>query len=274
MEVLRSVGATLRIPEHWEDPVSLSGEVKITITRDSDGSAVVTDAETTHVTGEPESWTYEVSGSDFADLDILTATWTDGSSTYTTQVEVVGGYVVSLAAIKNKLGEDASDDELTRAREQALDDIERACHVSFRPRYRKERLSGSGTNRLLLGRRQPRRILSLEVEDSPLSEADIDALILEPSGVVVRTSTWSQGRSNIVATYEAGYEFYTPAQRPVRDLAAYYLTVSPTDWNDRATGYSNEYGTYSLVTPGVRGASFPLPIVNSFVEGFCLPLVG
>jgi hypothetical protein len=274
VEVLRSVGATLRIPEYGEDAVSLSGEVKITITRDSDGSTLVTDSLTTHVAGEPEYWSYEVSGSYFADLDILTATWTDGDSTYTTQVEVVGGYVVSLASIKAKLGEDATDDELTRAREQALDDIERACHVSFRPRYRRERLSGNGTNRLLLGSRQPRRILSLEVEDSPLSEADIEALILEPSGVIVRDSTWPLGRSNIVATYEAGYEFYTPAQRPVRDLAAYYLTASPTDWNERATGYSNDYGTYSLVTPGVRGASFPLPVVNSFVEGFCLPLVG
>lgn len=274
MEVLRSVGATLRFPEYGEDAVSLSGEVKITITRDSDGSALVTDSATTHVSGEPEYWTYEVSGSDLADLDILTAMWTDGDSSYTTQVEVVGGYVVSLAAIKDKLGEDASDDELIRAREQALDEIERACHVSFRPRYRKERISGNGTDRLLLGSRQPRRILSLEVDDSPLSEADIDALILEPSGVVVRDSTWASGRSNIVVTYESGYEFYTPAQRPVRDLAAYYLTPSPTDWNERATGFSNDLGTYSLVTPGVRGASFPLPVVNSFVEGFCLPLVG
>lgn len=273
MEVLRAVAATLRIPEIGNDPVTFSGPVTVKVTRDSDGSTVAEEA-ATHVAGEDEHWTVTLSGTDLEQLDILTLSWSDGSSTYTTTVEVVGGFVTSLSAIQDKLQKEGDDADAFTAREIALRAIEDACGVAFRPRYRKDTISGTGTGRLFLYSRMPRRILGVEIEGTALSAEEVEALTVDPIGLLIREQRWPEGRSNIVVTYEHGYSEYTSAKYPVRDLAAHYLSSNPTDWMDRATSYANDMASYTLVTPGVRGAQFPVPSVNAFVEQFASPLVG
>jgi hypothetical protein len=274
VEVLRGVAATLRFPDVGGDPAAFTSAVTLTIVRDSDGSTVVSEGSATKVEGDPDYWTYTLAAQD--EVDLLNVTWSDGASTYTMQVEVVGGFVSPLSDIEAKLGEetDAPEYELRAKREVALQEIENACGVAFRPRYAKETISGSGTNRLVLPHRQLLRVIAVEAGGVALSGAEVEALVIDPIGVVVRDSGgWPAGRSNITVTYVHGYLSYVPAQLPVRDLAAYLLTTHPTDWNERATGFSGEMGSYSLVTPGVRGARFPLPSVNAFVEQHGAPLV-
>ncbi len=276
MELLQNVAGTLRFPGPGDDPVAFSEAPKVTVTRHSDGSAIVTDKATTEETEDGETYfTLDLTGAQLAEVDLLTATWSDGSSSYTTHAEVVGAFVTSLKAIKKKYSEGAADEDVEAAREVATSDIESACGVAFRPRYGKEILDGSGTKQLLL--RQPRllRVLSVAVAGKELTEEELEELTLDPVGMLVGESSWPEGRANIEVAYVHGFESFAPAELPVRDLAAYLLTESPTDWNERATSIQREDGySYTLVTPGVRGASFPLPSVNAFVEANSYVSVG
>jgi hypothetical protein len=262
------------VPEPGDDAVALTGTVKVTITRESDGSTLVSEGSTTEA-GEPAYWSYTIPGTSLARLDVLTAVWTDGTSSYTTTAEIVGGFVCSLNSIAEKLDEPGPTDpaDLAKARELALRDIERACHVNFRPRFVKERVTGDGTATVALSNREPRRILKATIDGTDLSGEELSALELSPSGLVTKPSgVWRRG-ADLVIAYEAGYASYPEAARHVRDLAASYLTANPVDWMDRATSYTNDYGPYSMVTPGMRGAAFALPNVNAFVESFYVPLV-
>lgn len=260
MELHRGLRATLEFDE----------ASTVTITRDSDGKAIVSEVATDEI---EERHVLEVEGSLIPEVDVLTVTWTDEEGSHEKEIDVVGGFVVSIADVKAKFGGEASDAEVSSMREIALREIEDACGVAFRQRYRRELLSGRGTTRLLLHERQVSRVLGVEVEGEALSEAEIEALTVDPLGVLIREEGWPAGRSNVVATYVYGYTTHTPAILPVRDYAAYLLTPSPTDWDGRATSKTNEDGTFALVTPGVRGASFPLPVVNAFVERFATPMV-
>lgn len=276
METLRDVAATLRFPRFGDDEVTFSEAPKVTVVRDSDGSKLKSEAATTEVGaagGDIKHWTVSLAGSQIPEVDLLTATWTDGSSTYRTEVEVVGGFVVSVAEIKDKLEEEPAAEEVRAKREIALREIEGACGVAFRPRYKRQLLDGSGTTRLILDQRQVTKVIGVEVEESALTAEEIAELTIDPAGVLIRTTPWPSGKANIEVTYVHGYQSFAEAVLPVRDYAAYLLAGDPTDWNQRATSMSSDGATFALVTPGVRGARFPLPSVNGFVGQYAEPLV-
>jgi hypothetical protein len=70
-----------------------------------------------------------------------------------------------------------------------------------------------------------------------------------------------------------GYEHGHPVtpervKRAAIRLAKRWLVEGPVD--DRATTFSNDDGTYSLVTPGRRGEFFDLPEVNAVVQQYGL----
>lgn len=266
-EILRNITSSIRFPAYGEDPAVFTSAPKVTITRDSDDSTVLEEVEATEVPaadGDIKHFVVEIAGDKVPEVDLLTAVWSDGSSSYTIYTEVVGGFVTSLRAIAAKLREsDRAESELAEMRETALRAIEDACGVAFRRRYAKETLDGSGGFELLLGHPRLQRVLSVSVGDEDL---DVDGLTVDPAGLLISSSRWAEGRANVEVAYAHGHESFQPAALPVRDLAAHLLTPSPTDWNERATAVSNEYGNYSLVVAGVRGALFPLPSVNAFVE--------
>jgi hypothetical protein len=265
MELLQGVAATLRLPEHDGDPVALKAPPEVTVIRHSDGSVLLEGVASKVGEGEDVHYTVELSGKDLSEVDLLTAVWSDGDSSYTTYTEIVGGFVTSLAAIKEKFGEDVKggNPDVEAKREAALRAIEGACGVAFRPRYGKEILNGSGTEELLLAQPKLLRVLAASIDGEAV---DVDELTLDPVGLLVNPSEWTEGSANVEVAYVHGHESFPPAELPVCDLAAYLLTPAPTDWDQRATSVSNAEGTYSLVTPGVRGASFPLPSVNVFVQ--------
>lgn len=266
MELLQHVVGTLRFPGPDDDPVTFAEDPTVTVARDSDGSVIVEDKAATKVELEEDDpyYTVELSGTDLSEVDLLKAVWSDGSSSYTTYAEVVGGFVTSLKSIKAKYGEsDKTDEEIAEMREIALRSIEDVCGVAFRSRYSREVLDGTASLELIVSQPRLQRVLSASVGGEALA---LDELVIDPAGIVIAPSVWSCGRANVEIAYVHGYEDFSTATLPVRDLAAHLLTKSPTDWNERATSVSDEMGTYSLVTAGVRGASFPLPSVNAFVE--------
>jgi hypothetical protein len=265
-EILRNITSSIRFPAYGEDPAVFTSPPKVTITRDSDGSAVLEEVEATEVPevdGDIKHFVVEIPGDKVPEVDLLTVVWSDGSSSYTTFTEVVGGFVTSLRSIEAKLDKVPSEHAIAEMREIALRSIEDACGVAFRRRYARETLDGTGALELVLRKPQLRRLLSASIEGQA---QETDALRVDPAGLLIASSRWPEGSANIEVAYAHGYESYPPAGLPVRDLAAYLLTPSPTNWDERATGVSTESGTYSLVVAGVRGAIFPLPSVNAFVE--------
>jgi hypothetical protein len=274
-EIQRHLTASLRFPAYGDDPAVFTAAPKVTITRDSDGTEILAEVEATKVeaTGDDiEHFVVEVKGTDIPEVDRLSVVWSDGSSSYTTWCEVVGGFVVSLRAIEKKADLDKAKpvEEVAEMREMALRAIEDACEVAFRPRYCREILSGSGTNKLFLGNPRPLAVLSVTVDGQ---EFDVSTLTLDPAGVLVAPTSWRSGGS-VTVSYAHGYESFAHAALPVRDLAAYLLTPRPKDWNERATSRTDGDTTYSLVTAGVRGAEFPLPTVNAFVDSHRFPVIG
>jgi hypothetical protein len=278
MELLRGAAGALRFPDHDGDPAAFDETPMVTVVRHSNGTPVATGPVTKEGAGDDVFYTAVVDSTATAEVDLLVATWegeVDGaSSAYSTYAEVVGGFVTSLRAIERKYDEAGrSADDYAAAREAATTQVEGACGVAFRPRYAKEVLDGRGTDTLTL-LPQLLRVLSVSIAGEALATADLEGLAVDRDGFLISPTRWPEGRANIEIAYVHGYERFPAADLPVRDYAAYLLTESPTDFNQRATSYSTGEITYSLVTPGMRGASFPLPSVNAFVEAHQFVSVG
>lgn len=277
MELLLGSPGTLRFPEQGSDWVELTEAPAVVITNAA-GEEVGKELKVSEATEDAKKyWTVEVPAQ--AEVDLLTATWTstEPAATYTTHAEVVGGFAVSLSAIEEKFGESVDVAKLEAIREVATSEIEGACGLAFRARYGTELADGSGGERLILQRTEILRLLEVEVDGQILTAEEIAAIVIAPPNVLIRDEgRWPMTkRSNIRLVYAHGKPEYPDARFPVRDYAAYLLTETPSDWQGRATSFTNEIGTtYSLVTPGVRGASFPLPSVNAFCDRHATALVG
>jgi len=267
-EIQRGVTSSIRFPAYGEDPATFSGIPKVTVTRDSDEAKVLEEVEAAEVAATEDDiahFVVDIKGDEVPEVDLLTAVWSDGATSVTTYTEVVGGFVTSLRSISKKLGTDtvAPEPEVAMEREIALRDIEGACGVAFRNRYSREALDGPGTTDLLLSHPQAVKLLSVTVAGE---EMDLDGLRVTAQGIVSGSANWPVGSGNIVVAYVHGYGSFPQAASPVRDLAAFRLTPAPSDVEERATSVTTDIGTYSIVLPGVRGARFPLPSVNAFVE--------
>jgi hypothetical protein len=274
-EIQRNITSSLRFPAYGDDPAVFTGAPKVTVTRDSDGTKILDAIEATEVAeteDDIQHFVVDIKGTDIPEVDRLEVVWSDGTSAYTTWCEVVGGFLVSLRAIEKKadLTTARPTGEVVEAREMSLRGIEDACGVAFRRRYAREVLDGSGTNNLFLGNPRLVKILSVTVGGEAV---EVDTLGVDVAGVAVAPTTWKRGQANVEVTYVHGYDFPLAAL-PVRDLAAFLLKPSPTDWNERATSATTGDTTYALVTAGVRGADFPLPTVNAFVDSHRFPAVG
>lgn len=275
-EVQRGIAATLRFPDADGDPVSLSGP-KVSVTRDSDGATVVSEG-TVDSHEEGAYFTHDLKGTDIPEVDLLNVVWSDANSSYEQVVEVVGGFACSIKSVKKKLDEDEEtlaekypDAEIELQRERATRDIEAACWDGFRQRYAKETLNGDNGGLLILNHRHVVKILSLEVNDETFTELDIGNLSITSIGVERDLSRyargWPEGTNNITIAYVYGHDNFPSAANPVRDLTADYLVEFPTNWEERATSYTDTDGNnYRMVTAGERGKRFGLPSVNAFVD--------
>lgn len=246
----------------------------ITVTRD-DGTVLVNAAPATNAgTGIV---TYTLTPAETNLLDNLSVDWTATFSgqpqTQTDTVEVAGGFLFSIAQARAVRPLDnatlypiAAIVETRTLVEQALED---ACGVAFVPRYRRETFDGAGLATLLAHQPRVTALRSASLDGTDISSTDLATIAGSATGRLYYANTWTTGYGNYEVTYEHGYD-----QPPLRItqaallLAKNWLVKGPID--DRTTAFSTEDGTYSLSTPGMRGASFGIPEVDATVAEYSM----
>lgn len=263
--------------------VTPSGTPTVTVTR-SDGSVVTTGAVAGTGTGP---YTVTIPASSNTLLDTLRAAWTatigGQANTYVETVEVAGGYHFALADLRTfdaSTGDNALADtvkyptaSLLAARTMAEQALEDACGTAFVPRFRRRTLDGTGTTLLYLGDANITGVRSASVAGTAYSAGDLAALVPGSDGTIYSANRWTAGTRNVVVGYEYGMAYSPPlVSRASMLLARWFLIKGP--WDDRATSMSTEFGSFALVTPGVRGAMFSIPEVNATVDMYRVPVLG
>ena len=253
---------TIACPAAGGDPVEFDSPPAVTVRRDSNDDEILTAAATTDQDG-----TFTVTVPAVDRPDGLEAVW-EGviggqPAEVTTAHEVYGGHIVGVPAIEDELDRvgqvpAATVAEIIEKRDLAENRIEDACGVAFRPRYARATVEGRGRQNLLLPRPRLLEVLTIDGEpyDTPASTV----------GEVHGDGHWVGG-------YDVAWIHGYPAAPPsvvaaVRQLTVHYLMVDPDDLDGRATFKSNEIASWSLVTPGVKGARFPIPEVNEVVSEY------
>lgn len=256
----------------------------VTITRQSTGTVLYTDAAAIDVDDPAGRFGYTLTPSDTALLDTLTADWTvtfdSFVQTATTTVEVVGGFLFTvgqarqLEPLNNETRYPTS--KILEARTLAEQTIEDACGRAFVPRYRQETLHGTGTSDLLLTMPDLRAIRSVSTTTSGVATAytsdELALLAVNPTGLLYNTgATWTAGVGNITVGYEHGLAM-PPARvsQAALILARSWLVKGPVD--DRALGQATAGGDFSfgLATPGRNGSWVGLPEVDAVIDQYSL----
>lgn len=256
------------------------GVTTLTITRESDGSAVVTAAATSG-TGAAAR-TYALTGEYTAPLDRLTAVWTSAAqsgnspATITQTYEVIGDWLFTIAEARaahpDLLEATYPDATIQAIRERITEWFAEICGVSFVERFRRVVVSGDGTAELLLP--EAMRVTALRRAEertsgtqtwTALSAGDLADVLVEPHGLLVRETigTWTAGRRNWRIGYEHGWE---QVPEPIKHAAIRVLIsqVFPSNHSDRALSETNSLGTFRLAAPDARtwGRWFGLPLVD------------
>lgn len=254
-------GADSKIRATFTDPdgaASIPTNPKVTITRDSDGAAIVTAASCTDETEGVVGYT--ISGDDIPEVDLLTASWTaDDASAPDSEVEVVGGFLCSLEAINP----DGTASSNRRLREQAELWIEDACGCAFRPRYKRDTVITGGTYDLLPERPFPQELFSLTIDGTDVDLADVTV-----DGIISRTAGFCG-----TVSYAYSHGFKSPPEAISR------ATIKLAQWaasgsSDRITRFSEDQQEFYLTVGGVGGALTSVPEVNAAIEQYRIATVG
>ena len=157
----------------------------------SAGTALVADQSTSGTGVDPR--TYTLAASLIPSPERLTATWkVSGTTVATTNIDVVGGYIASLARIFARFPglADASKwpiAQVIEARNATEDEFEQACGVAFVPRFEVEVLEGNCDDELLLGRQELRSVTwanyRYEGSTTPVAFTSEQLASIERSGV-------------------------------------------------------------------------------------------
>lgn len=163
-------------------------------------------------------------------------------------VEEVEAFVSDVGLI------DLDQDQVEELRDVSTVRIEDACGVAFTEREAVEIATGADGFGLLT---RPRVIEVLKVDNVAVGDGPY------PEGRI----PLDDGPHSVL--YRHGWEETPlPIKRAVLLLTRHYLTVDPTDFDERATSKTTEMASWSLITPGVRGVIFPIPEVNAIVADY------
>lgn len=201
---------------------------------------------------------YTLTAAQTALLDILTLRWTSSLGTIEITVEIVGGFLFSLAdARRDKDLANAAkypSAELIRARTLAETALEEACGVAFVPRYARDVIGRNTGSTILLEQPRVSVIRAISVDGIALSAAEFDL-----------RGAWGRGHSNVEITYEHGYK--TPPLRVSQAcllLAKQWAIQGPIDTRSTAR-VSADGGFEYLATPGRQGAVTGIPEVDQVI---------
>lgn len=161
----------------------------------------------------------------------------------------------------------STDAELANALDVAEAALQDACNVSFTPKMTTETLQRS-----MLRWAKVTAITATAVNGTAIT-TPADVRVVDGRYISRRQFDMNvDGYRTIQVTYTHGWSTPpAPVVQAVLRLARYYLLEDPSNLFERATSISTEDATYSLVTPGVRGASFPIPEANAVVNRYGYP---
>lgn len=271
----RPTTATVTFTDEDGAPQDLTGSPTVVAVRDSTGATVTTAAVAHGATGV---YTADIASDQLVLTDWITLTWSGtvgGKATSETSIlEVVGRQLFSIAdARKVDLADVVKypDADIEVARAAAQDAIEEECGVAFAPRYRRQTIDGYGETRIGLDRPLLRSVRGLVSDGATI---DVSTLNVSAHGLVqLAAGCWPDKLGSIKLAYEHGYT--VPPGRIARaalKLARSWLIATPD--MDRSVTVTNDYGTYTLYTPGLRGLVFDIPEVQAAVNQYQWVTVG
>lgn len=266
-QILRGATATLSWQYLDQDGENADpATVTVGVNR-ADGTVLVASGTATGGTGNAAR-TLALTAVQTAQLDTLAVTWTRSadSTTYPTVVEVVGAYYFTIAQVRARETSLANTQkylaaDLQQLRRDVETEFEEITEVAFVPRYRRERLSGTGASCLLLPTPFPRRVIAVsEVANDGATTAwtatEVAAIrTAEVTGLVHSAlRSFPAGTQNLIVAWEHGHD------RPptdVRDKAMlrlrHHVTRPKSAVPDRAATFQLEGGNvYRLDQAGAR----------------------
>lgn len=267
------ISVTLSVDDAETDPSPDSATVQITR---EDGTVLV--AETAATEGGTGRFTFQLTPTHTADLDVLTATWqmTVGGmeQTLTTFHEIVGGFICSLEAISAAMvaGGGAAPDAATlrTLRANAERKLEDACNVAFRPRYAREKLDGDGTDELFLAHPRTLAPITATVSGAALSGGELAEVEPTRAGFY-REAGWAGGRRNIEIAYEHGWPSPPePITRAAIKLAAVYFEAGG---DDRISRFREDDQEFFLSVAGANRDT-GIPDVDRAIQDYRYPVLG
>jgi hypothetical protein len=202
-------------------------------------------------------------------LDTLVVAWTGSIGgaviTVTDTVEVVGGFFFGLAEVRAEFALSAVTYPTATLAARRLEVEQRCeekiCRRAFVPRFARETLSGTDTDRLAVRWPELRVLRAVTVAGVAWSAPDVAAVGLSAHGVLTRPggAIWPAGSGNIIVEYEHGLDF---PPEPVKSASMIHLRAllgrSKSGVPDRAASFtSGEGGTYRLTLPGEESTGIP-----------------
>lgn len=197
------------------EPADASGTLTVRVQK-ADGTDVLAAGTATTNPSGVGTYTAALTAAQTATLEVLTATWSDAAdgSTHTTVHEIVGGYYFTVnEAIETDAKISAAPESIRAARRDTEDEFERICEVAFVPRYRRVRVDGKGTTRLILPDPMVRAVRSVRIYTdattyTSFTAAELAAVTVSTAGIVTRSdgNAWTAGTQNLVVEYEHGHD--------------------------------------------------------------------
>lgn len=279
---LRGTAATLTI-QVYEDGVAVTPDgtpaVKVTIVT-GDGVTLVDNQDAT-LAGSLA--TYDLTPTQTADVNTLTATWTietaDGEpvETFTTEHEIIGDFLFTIADARawegGELADSASypDAAIRSYRDGIQDAFEQITKHAWGLRFRREIHDGDGSDELLTKADDVQTVRAAATRSgstwTALTADQLADVLVYPYGALVReSSSWPAGRRNVRVDLEIGRSIPLQLRTAALRILRHWMTT--TDIPDRAIMEVSENGTYQLAVAGRQNAWFGIPDVDSVLARY------
>lgn len=271
--VLQGVAATLEWRNVDQDGEAAEpGTVTVGVTR-ADGTVLIAaGTATTTVSGEVGLRRKTLTAAQTAELDQLTATWTDAgdSSAHTTTVDIVGGHLFTITEAREsdpEIADNFTTAEIIEARADVTEEVEWICARAFTPRYARATVDGTGDRELWLpgaddGRANDlRTIEAVSIDGTALTAGELAELTLADDKIVYAAEgdSWEFGTRNLVVAWTYGLDRpQRHLKRAVLHRLRHRLHEGTSGIPARATNFSStEGGTFALDTAGLYKTGIP-----------------
>jgi hypothetical protein len=234
------------------------GAVTVTVV-DAGGRSVATGNATSVGAG---SYTFAIDPQpEVAELSITWAgSWGGSAQSIASQVEIVGGYLFTLAQARAYDAELANttkhpDAEIRERRAGITDFFEQFCGISFVPRYARDVLDGDCD--LWLTHWPVTKLLAASIDGVALTGGELAVATVYPHGRLYRSAGWwTTNPRQAVVEYEHGM---AAVPWDIHQAALVYLryTLTPSNLSERTMSVSNELGTVRLA---VANEKYPTSI--------------